>query len=229
MADYINKNILSQAYIHVEPEALDSEEAIAEFKEHITEFARSRSNFYLYPDVSIEIEFEEGSLKARITVLGTVFLLMQGVANYPDFREGVSLLYNDSKRLAEYMVSEAQFFAGSKHENVIRLEARTGVVGSLQKVILQLEQIKRGAGGTMLASDLTVKLGKAQDEIQDLLDNLQDPKDHELIKNGLAGVVGEIPRNPKPPREKTNGPLAVSGYQERRLRLRQYFGLSVNQ
>lgn len=229
MADYINKNILSQAYIHVEPEALDSEESIAEFKKHITEFARSRSNFYLYPDVSIEIEFEQGSLKARITVLGTVFLLMQGVSNYPDFRDGVSLLYSDSKRLAEYMVSEAQFFAGSKHENVIRLEARTGVVGSLQKVILQLEQIKRGAGGTMLARDLTLKLDKAQDEIQDLLDNLKDEKDHELIKNGLAGVVREIPRNPKPPKEKTNGHLSISSYQERRLKLRKYFGLSVDQ
>ncbi|MGY0627641.1 MAG: hypothetical protein ACW7DS_18170, partial [Paraglaciecola chathamensis] len=128
MADYINKNILSQAYIHVEPTELETEEQLVEFKKHITEFARSRTNFYLHPDVSIEIEFEEGSLKARITVMGTLFLLMQGVANYPDFREGVGLIYNDSKRLAEYMISEAQFFAGSKHQDVIRLEARTGVV-----------------------------------------------------------------------------------------------------
>lgn len=226
MADYINKNILSQAYIHVEPTDLETEGQLAEFKKHITEFARSRTNFYLHPDVSIEIEFEEGSLIARITVMGTIFLLMQGVANYPDFREGVGLIYNDSKRLAEYMVSEAQFFAGSKHQDVIRLEARTGVVGSLHKVILQLEQIKRGAGGSILAKDLVSKINKAQDDIEELIGNLQEQSDINLVKNGLSTLVNEIPENPKPPKDKTNTPLAISNYQNQRRKLRAYFNIN---
>ena len=226
MADYINKNILSQAYIHVEPTELETEEQLIEFKKHITEFARSRTDFYLHPDVSIEIEFEEGSLKARITVMGTIFLLIQGVSNYPDFREGVSLIYNDSKRLAEYMVSEAQFFAGSKHQDVIRLEARTGVVGSLHKVILQLEQIKRGAGGSILAKDLASKINKAQDDIEDLIGNLQEQSDIDLVKSGLSDLVKEIPENPKPPKDKTNTPAAISSYQSKRRKLRQYFNIS---
>lgn len=226
MADYINKNILSQAYIHVEPTELETDEQLAEFKKHITDFARSRTNFYLHPDVSIEIEFEEGSLKARITVMGTIFLLMQGVSNYPDFREGVSLIYNDSKRLAEYMVSEAQFFSGSKHQDVIRLEARTGVVGSLHKVILQLEQIKRGAGGSILAKDLVSKINKAQDDIEELVRNLQEQEDINLVKSGLSDLVKEIPENPKPPKDKTNTPVAISNYQDRRRKLRAYFNIS---
>ncbi|MGY0587931.1 MAG: hypothetical protein ACW7DY_19800 [Paraglaciecola chathamensis] len=226
MADYINKNILSQAYIHVEPTELETEEQLVEFKKHITEFARSRTNFYLHPDVSIEIEFEEGSLKARITVMGTLFLLMQGVANYPDFREGVGLIYNDSKRLAEYMISEAQFFAGSKHQDVIRLEARTGVVGSLHKVVLQLEQIKRGAGGSTLAKDLVSKINKAQDDIEELIGNLQEQSDINLVKNGLSVLVNEIPENPKPPKDKNNTPLAISSYQNQRRQLRAYFSIT---
>jgi hypothetical protein len=226
LADYINKNILSQAYIHVEPIELETEEQLAEFKKHITEFARSRTNFYLHPEVSIKIEFEEGSLKARITVMGTIFLLMQGVANYPSFREGVSQIYNDSKRLAEYMVSEAQFFAGSKHQDVIRLEARTGVVGSLHKIILQLEQIKRGAGGSILAKDLVSKIDKAQDDIEELIANLQEQSDIDLVKSGLSGLVKEIPKNPKPPKDKTNALLAISNYKNRRRKLRAYFNIS---
>lgn len=226
MADYINKNILSQAYIHVEPTSLETEEQLAEFQENITDFARSRSDFYFHPDVSIEIVFEEGSLKARVTVLGTLFLLMQGVSNYPDFKEGVSLIHNDSKRLAEYIVSEAQFIAGSKHQNVIRLEARTGVVGSLHKVILQLEQIKRGASGSILAKDLISKLDKAQEEIETLVDNLQEQPDIDLVRNGLADVVKEIPENPKPPKDKTNSPATILEYQRRRRKLRQYFNLN---
>lgn len=226
MADYINKNILSQAYIHVEPTELETEEQLLAFKNHISEFARSRTNFYLHPSVSIEIEIEEGTLKTRITIMGTIFLLMQSVSNYPDFREGVSLIYNDSKRLAEYMVSEAQFFAGSKHQDVIRLEARTGVVGSLQKVILQLEQIKRGADGSILAKDLVTKIDKTQSDIEDLINNLQNRMDIELVKNGLSGLVREIPKNPKPPKDKTNTSLAISSYQSRRRKMRQYFGIN---
>ncbi len=226
MADYINKNILSQAYIHVEPTELDTDEKLAEFKNHITEFARSRTNFYLHPDVSIEIEFEEGSLKARITVMGTIFLLMEGVANYQDFREGVSLIYNDSKRLAEYMVSEAQFFAGSKHNDVIRLEARTGVVGSLHKAIQQLEQIKRGAGGSILAKDLVSKFNKAQTDIEELIGNLQEQSDINMVKSGLSDMVKVIPENPKPPKDKINTPVAISNYQNQRRKLRAYFNIS---
>jgi hypothetical protein len=226
LADYISKNILSQAYIHVEPTELETDEQLAEFKRHITEFARSRTDFYLHPDVTIEIEFEEGSLKARITVMGTIFLLMQGVSNYPDFREGISLIYNDSKRLAEYMVSEAQFSVGSKHHDVIRLEARTGVVGSLHKVILQLEQIKRGAGGSILAKDLVSKINKTQDDIEELVKNLQQEEDINLVIAGLSDLVKEIPENPKPPKDKTNTPSEISSYQNRRRKLRAYFNIS---
>lgn len=226
MADYINKNILSQAYIHVEPAELDTEEKLTEFKKQITEFARSRTNFYLHPDVSIEIEFEEGSLKARITVMGTIFLLMQGVSNYPDFREGVSLIYQDSKRLAEYLVSEVQFHTGAKHQDVIRLEARTGVVGSLHKVILQLDQIKRGAGGSILANDLETKIDIALGDIEELLANLQESSDIELVQSGLSELVEEIPENPKSPKDKANTFMAIAGYQSKRRKLRAYLNIS---
>ena len=226
MADYIHKNILSQAYIHVEPTELDSEQQLIQFKKHIAEFARSRTNFYLHPEVSIEIEFEEGSLKARITVMGAIYLLMQGVANYPSFQEGVGLIYNDSKRLAEYMVSEAQFFSGSKHQDVIRLEARTGVVGSLHKVILQLEKIKRGANGSITAKDLVPKINKVQEEIEDLVNNLQEQKDISVITKGLSGLVEGIPENPRPPKDKTNTPEAILSYQSRRRKLQKFFNIS---
>lgn len=227
MADYIKKDILSQAYIHVEADKLETEEQLDKFKKQIVEFARSRADFYLHPDVSVDVEFEEGSLKARVTVMGTIFLLMQGVSNYPDFRQGVGLIFSDSKRLAEYIVSEAQFLSGSKHEDVIRLEARTGVVGSLHKIILQLEQIKRGAAGTMLANDLSKKIDKALEDLELLLINLQDEDDQKLLRDELKKLVAEIPSNPKPPKNKINTAIAVSKYQRSRRRLMQYFGLLV--
>ena len=40
LADYINKNILSQAYIHIESEVAKNEQQLEEFKQLITEFAK---------------------------------------------------------------------------------------------------------------------------------------------------------------------------------------------
>jgi hypothetical protein len=228
LADYINKSILSQAYLHIEPKNFQTEEDLLKFRQHLEIFARSRTNFYLYPGASIEIEFEEGSLKARITIMGTIFLLMQGVSNYPDFREGIRLIYNDSKRLAEYIVSESQFSAGSKHADVIRLEARTGIIGSIQKVISQLETIKSGANGSILATDLVKKLDETKQEINKLMDNIENDSDKQLIFNGLSEVVAGIPSIPKPPKDKSNPPHAIIEFQERRRRLRASFNIDKN-
>ena len=219
MADYINKNILSQAYVHIEPTNFISHTELEGFKIHIQEFARSRTDFYLHPDAEIEIEFEEGSLKARITILGTIGLLWQGVASYPDFREGISLLYNDSKRLAEYIVSESQYIAGSKHENVIRLEARTGIIGSVQKVIGQLERIKNGARGSMDANELAKELLQANNEIDKLLNNISNENDINIVQSGLAKTASSIPERPYPPGNKHNSDESILIYQNRRKKL----------
>ena len=222
MADYINKNILSQAYIHVEPSTVSTPEELEKFKNHIRDFARSRSDFFLYPDLAIEIDFEEGSLKARVTVLGTILLVMQGIANYSSFRESVFLIYSDSKRLAEYIVSESQFLAGSKHEDVIRLEARTGVIGSLHKITLQLEQIKRGAQGGMLAKDIPEKIDDAIKNIDELMSNLQDRDDFAFIQMGLTSIALDIPEEPKPPKDKFNDQIAINNFRLRRKKLIEF-------
>ncbi|HHF3203162.1 hypothetical protein [Vibrio alginolyticus] len=99
MADYINKNILSQAYIHVEPAGIETEEQLEAFKESIRAFALSRTEFFLSEGLDINIEFEERSIKTRVTVIGTLMLLLQGISSYKDFREGLQLLYSDSKWL----------------------------------------------------------------------------------------------------------------------------------
>src|SRR5262249_20246585 len=100
MADYINLSIFSQANIHIKPINMDDEQ-LAEFQSYISEFVTKRAQFFLHPEVEIDVALKEGSLKSYATVLGTVAsLLYGGIANYEDFRKGVNLLYEDSKRLA---------------------------------------------------------------------------------------------------------------------------------
>lgn len=219
MADYINKNILSQAYIHIEPEMLESKEDFERFKKRIETFARTRTSFFLSPDVQVEVEFETGSLKTKITVMGTVLILMQGIANYKNFREGIQLLYSDTKRLSEYIISESLFETGTKHNNIIHLEARAGVVGSIQKAINQLDRIKRGAEGTMLASDIVDKIKEAKTEINKLLHNISDNNDRRFVNTGLLDLANELPDTPKPPKNKINTIRSIGIYREERKKL----------
>jgi len=219
VADYINKNILSQAYIHIDPEALDSDEDIAKFRERISDFARTRTSFFLSPEVQVEVEFEPGSLKAKITVMGTVLILIQGISNYKNFRDGIQLLYSDTKRLSEYIISESLYKTRTKHHKIIHLEARAGVIGSIQKVINQLERIKYGAKGTMLADEIVDKIRESRSEIDKLLKNINDDYDRRFVNIGLFDIANEIPEYPTPPKDKTNSSNNVAIYREEREKI----------
>ncbi|MFM5413069.1 hypothetical protein ACET9F_21660 [Aeromonas veronii] len=134
MADYINKNILSQAYIHVEPRGMETDEQLESFKENLRMFSLTRTEFFLSEGLEINVEFEDGSIKARVTVIGTLMLLLQGISSYKDFREGLQLLYSDAKWLSDAIISESLYQTKAKHHDVIRVEARTGIIGSIHKV-----------------------------------------------------------------------------------------------
>lgn len=219
MADYIKKNIISQAYIHVDPEDFDAEFDLDAFERSITEFVKSRTSFFLSPDAIIDVKFDEGSIKARVTIMGTILLLLQGIANYKDFREGIQLLYGDTRRLAEYIISESLFETKARHHNIKHLEARAGIIGSVQKVINQLEIIKRGAEGSMLASDISKKINEVKIEIGKLQNNITDEQDKIFVISGLYDLANKIPENPKPPKDKTNPISSVAIFRDERKKL----------
>ncbi len=175
MADYINKNILAQAYLHIEPEDIESIDLDA-ISEHLSEFLRSRTDFFFTSSADISVEFAEGSIKVYGTVLGTIAAIYSGIATYPSFREGVLLLYEDSKRLSEYVVAEGLFTTNARHQNVVRLEARTGVIGSLRKVVGLIDQA-RNMNGVKSADKIEEKLVEADTELRLLLSNLNAEED----------------------------------------------------
>lgn len=94
MADYIKSNILSQSYVHVEPEWLNSvsdsekRKAIVEIHNKVSSFSEERIRFFLDDDVHIEIKFEDGSIRAWVTTYGPVLLLIGStITNYSSFRK----------------------------------------------------------------------------------------------------------------------------------------------
>lgn len=219
MADYINKNILSQAYIHVEPRGMETDEQLESFKESLRMFSLTRTEFFLSEGLEINVEFEDGSIKARVTVIGTLMLLLQGISSYKDFREGLQLLYYDAKWLSDAIISESLYQTKAKHHDVIRVEARTGIIGSIHEVFNKLESIKRGAKGAMLATDIGDKIDDAQNEILKLMDNICDLADKDLVAKECIALVKELPETPVPPKDKENKIYAIDEYRRKKATL----------
>lgn len=217
MANYIDQNIICQAYIHVEPVNLP-DEALEGYREYVKEFVEARGKFFLYPDVEIDVELKEGSLKSYATVLGTISALYAGIAQYPDFRSGVSLMYEDCKRLSESIVSESLFMARARNNEVIRVEARTGVVGSLKKAVSDIDAIAK-QNGEISPKEMARRLEDVRDDILKLSDNLHSAEDKKLVAGELAKLLQETPTSPKPRPGGKDDPDSILWYRNERRQL----------
>ena len=226
MADYINKNILSQAYIHIE---VDDDDVFDQdsFRESLIAFTRERARFFLYSEVELDVEFDEGSVKARITVLGALYLLMQGVTHYKDFREGSILIFDDAKRLSEYLISESLFEARARHEQVIRVEARTGVVGSLRTIIGKLDALREGNGKND-EKWMSSKIAGVREDVENLVERLKTGEDREFVRQGLLKQAKKLPVEPAPKPKRKSSPEAAAVYRDERKRLLDALAATAN-
>ena len=204
MADYINGNILCQAYVHINPVSL-SPEKLAQLQEALDLFVAARGRFFLYEDVNTSVKLKEGSLKVYGTIAGSLYL---AISNYGGFREGVDYLAQDTKRLAECIASESLFLSQSRHQNTLRVEARTGVVGTL-KVIIDKIEITSAELGDVEASVSAKRLSEVTEKLDKLLLNLKDPKDLPFVSSGLCEFILKI--LPERPPEKPKDPHSSDG------------------
>ncbi|WP_410009411.1 hypothetical protein [Pantoea agglomerans] len=206
MANYIDSNILTQSYVHVEPTWLKSftdEQKKAELqriKDSITEYAQQRLKFFLYDDINIEVEFEDGSIKAKITAYGKVCVLLSAltpvghvVANYPQYRESIKTIISDVYKVGNVVNSEVLFQTKSRSKGeIIRIEARKGIVGSLEKIhnkmtMIENKLIRKDNSPFIIYNDM-LDLNKF---ISELDANLKDQQDRESISKSLhEGVDG---------------------------------------
>lgn len=215
MADYIDRNILCQAYIHIEPVQLGADQ-LEQLKRHLEAFISSRGQFFLYEAVAIDVEFKEGSLKVYATIAGALYI---AIGQYGSFRDGVNFLAGDTKRLAECVVSESLFLSRSRHGNTIRAEARTGVVGSLKASMDRLQQISSEVGEVPLDRS-TEQLTEVRESIEKVIGNLRDQNDPPFVADGLCAIVEElIPTNPPHRKGRRVTVASVALYRQERTKL----------
>lgn len=213
VADYIDRNILCQAYVHIEADHLSDEER-ADLQRHIALFVGTRGRFFLYESVTTDVEFKEGSLKIYGTIAGALYI---AISQYGSFRSGVDYLATDAKRLAECIAAESLFLTKSRHDSTIRVEARVGVVGSLKTSIDKLERISYELGSASVLQS-TKAIQELQTDMERLMENLKDASDPPYVSDEFCKlVVALLPVKPPldPKRPKPSADL-LSGYRRAR-------------
>lgn len=219
MADYIDKNIITQAYLHLDIDNISAQE-LTLLKTKLTEFLRSRTDFFLYADAETQIDFRDGSLKIYANILGTVSSLYGAIALYPDFREGTQLLYSDAKRLSEYVIAESLYLTKARHKETIRLEARVGVIGSIQKINSLLISINSMIGYKPL-KEINRKISMTKSEIIKLYENLKSEEDKKLVASGFLELANKLPETPKIARDDEGGHQYLAAYTKTKIILIQ--------
>jgi hypothetical protein len=194
MADYINKNILCQAYIHIEQDHL-SAESLEKYVKSIESFTGQRAAFFLYPDAELEVKSKAGTLTLYVTILGTVTALFKAVGGYPTFRKGAIEIAEDVKRFADSVISESLFGARAKHDRIIRLESRTGVIGSLRHIVSLFDSLKK-ENGIRSPEWMVKQLDRTLEITENLINNLRSEDDKSFVCSGLASMLEMIPTTP---------------------------------
>lgn len=204
MANYVSGNIISQSYVHVNPEwlknatAQDKKLRINEIEKQITAFAKSRIPFFIGSEVEITVEFSEGSIIAKITAYGKIIPLLGGlVIGYPHFSEGVRTMVKDAHDLGSYINSELLFQTGAKHKSERKsVEARLGVFGIIDRVNAQINDLSLISTRKENSPSITYKKllqlhGDILSSLDKISENALDDSDEKIAKDmWIEGVSG---------------------------------------
>ena len=220
MARYINKEIICEAYIHLEVDDSFSPEKIKKIEAELKSFFDARVKFLLGDSVQTEVETEPGSLKVKLTAFaGVATLLGAAVINYPNFREGVRTLHEDSKLLAEATNLETIFVTKTPSCDRLHAEARTGVIGRIAKLVSSIENLRDQAKNLAAPTKKTdinriIETTRAVDNLSTeavkLLSKVQTDEDRFCIAKGLFSAFKQLPETLQAEKELKNSPLKQS-------------------
>lgn len=98
MANYIDKEIICESYIHLEFNDYKNTERVKEIETKVKKYFDERLKHFLGTDIQSVVETEEWSLKLKITAFaGVIGLLGGSVLKYTDFRDNVKAIYSSSR------------------------------------------------------------------------------------------------------------------------------------
>lgn len=203
MANYINKEIVCEMYIHLEYDDYSNQQKLNAIKAGVKKYFDERVNFLLGDSIETLVETEEGSLKLKVTAFAGIAALVGGaVLKYPDFRNSIKMIHEDSKILAEATALETIFITKTPSCDRIHTEARTGVVGRTAKLVTMLESLSDQAKGIKAPatkadvrgiSELSGKLVAISGDVEKLLQKIGNDEDRFCIAKGFYLSFQQFP------------------------------------
>ncbi|WP_157638639.1 hypothetical protein [Burkholderia ubonensis] len=203
MAKYINKEILCEAYTHLDIDIYNDKVALAKLKTALLPFFEERAKFLLGDDVEIEIIFEPGSLKTKLRVLGSAGIaLAVAVNSYGSFRESVTSLARDATALTESANLEVIFRTKTQYCDRITIEKRKGVFGRVDELISNLDKQKSSVNADQLPTSTKAiqdtkttidRLLEWNTRVDVLFSKLDSNSTKLCISDGLAAELQEFP------------------------------------
>jgi len=175
--------------------AVIRKEKLSLIRNEIEDFAGKRIKFFLSDDVVIEITFTEGSIRATITAYGPIILLIgTAILNYSSFRESIKQLATDMHRASSMLSSEMLFQTNSRNKSeILRIEARKGIVGSIERINNKIDSIDSQLEGKELSpTRINGELLDLNDMLLKLLSNLKNAEDKKLVTSALIDGVSKL-------------------------------------
>ncbi|CAK7021379.1 MAG: hypothetical protein KER_00848 [Kerstersia gyiorum] len=200
MARYISKEILCEAYTHLNIDRYHTADAREKLKNQLLPFFEERAKFLLGDEVQIEVIFETGSLITKLRVVGcagAVFL-----SGYGDFRESVAHLTRDVASLAESANLEVLFRTKTQYCDRVNIEKRKGVFGRVDDLLNKLDRIgsdissKTVPSSTKAAGEAEQKVDALVDwnkRVEELFSKLDSPQTKACVAQGLLDELSKIP------------------------------------
>ncbi|WP_341992139.1 hypothetical protein Q7634_09640 [Klebsiella pneumoniae] len=134
-------------------------------------------------------------LKAKVTAYGPIILLIgSAILNYSSFRESVKQLASDMYRASSMLSSEMLFQTNSRNKSeILRIEARKGIVGSIERINNKIDSINSQLDGKELSpTRINSELLDLNDMILTLLSNLKNAEDTKLVASSLSDGVSKL-------------------------------------
>lgn len=205
MANYIDKQILAEAYTHLDIEIFEDKERLEKLKIELISFFKERASFIFETDVEILVEFEEGSLKTKIIAIGSVATVIAGVVcNYASFKDGIKQLANDAAAIAQSANIEVIFRTKTPYCDRLRIEKRKGIFGKVQSLLAELESISGDVDESKLPTEIRSlenenkiieKLVRWGEKADVMFEKLEAGDAQACVAEGLIEEMAKFPRD----------------------------------
>jgi hypothetical protein len=176
--------VISSFYFHIKINIQKSEQE--KFKKYICEKFNSVAKILFRQDTEINIEIEEGSVKARIAILAGALYI--AIGNYGSFRTGVNQIIEDSK-LIKSIVLESLIKDGTmRKEDIIVSKKINAVPEALRKLTLKIDRLEKN----YYKNDNEKNRREMRNIIMSLdriLTNIENKNDFEFIINGVKSDI----------------------------------------